>query len=100
MNALHAPHLNSPLTESNQVTNRTCLPQAIRNTLLPLAREDWSQHPAYSGKAAFFIHYHTSMLEAVDYMVLELGGVTAWGWRHVFWHGAGSPHIKGRQVFN
>jgi len=89
VNALHAPHLNSPLTESNQVTNRTCLPQAIRNTLLPLAREDWSQHPAYSGKAAFFIHYHTSMLEAVDYMVLELGvllhgaGVTSFGMEQV-----------------
>jgi len=75
VNALPAPYSNSPLAEPNWVTNRTCLPHAISNTLLPLAREDWSQHPAYSGKAAFFIHYHGNMLEAVDYIVLELSAL-------------------------
>ncbi|WP_019026848.1 hemerythrin domain-containing protein [Colwellia piezophila] len=51
-----------------QVDLRKGLPAAIKSQLLPLAREQWSQHARYGGKASFFIQYHGDLLATAAYL--------------------------------
>lgn len=55
-----------------QVEQRTGLPAAIKSLLLPLEREQWSQHARYGGKASFFIQYHGDLLATADYLKRSL----------------------------
>ena len=53
----------SNITEQQwQVEQRKGLPAVIKSQLLPLAREQWSEHARYGGKASFFIQYHSCLL--------------------------------------
>ncbi len=57
---------------AQQVDQRSCLPHCIQQQLLPMARQDWSKHPSYSGSAAFFIAYHGSLLNTINNLVPQL----------------------------
>lgn len=57
---------------AQHVAQRIALPASIQQQLLPLARQDWSKHPFYSGSAAFFIAYHGNLLNTVSTLVSQL----------------------------
>jgi hypothetical protein len=50
----------------NHVTRRDGLPAAIRPTLLESAREVWSQHPRFRGKANFLMNIHRNLLDGAE----------------------------------
>ncbi len=67
------PATSQPTPNSAQlVTQRACLPDNIQQQLLPLSRQDWSKHPAYSGSAAFFISYHGNLISTINSLVSSL----------------------------
>ena len=55
-----------------QVEQRKGLPDVIKNLLLPLEREQWSEHTRYGGKASFFIQYHGDLLATAAYLKQSL----------------------------
>lgn len=60
---------NSP---QNHVAVRNGLPSAIRSTLLEEAQSDWSKHPAFAGKARFFMNIHRQLLDGASSMATTL----------------------------
>ena len=55
-----------------QVEQRKGLPAVIKDLLLPLERDQWSQHARYGGKASFFIQYHGDLLATTAYLKQSL----------------------------
>ena len=55
-----------------QVEQRKGLPDVIKNLLLPLEREQCSEHTRYGGKASFFIQYHGDLLATAAYLKQSL----------------------------
>lgn len=58
--------------QSWQIELRNGLPAVIKSQLLPLAREQWSKHARYGGKASFFIQYHGDLLATAAYLKQSL----------------------------
>jgi len=63
---------HSLAANAQHVALRTALPDKIQQHLLPLARQDWSKHPAFGGSAAFFISYHGNLLNTINSLVSQL----------------------------
>jgi iron-sulfur cluster repair protein YtfE (RIC family) len=63
---------HSTAVNTQHVTLRTALPANIQQHLLPMARQDWSKHPAFGGSAAFFIAYHGNLLNTINSLVSQL----------------------------
>ncbi len=63
---------HSTTANTQHVALRTGLPANIQQHLLPLARQDWSKHPSFSGSAAFFISYHGNLLNTINSLVSQL----------------------------
>jgi len=46
----------------NSVLTRKALPASLRPTLLEQTKSDWSKHPRFDGKAAFFMNIHRNLI--------------------------------------
>ena len=71
-----------------QVEQRKGLPAVIKGQLLPLEREQWSQHARYGGKASFFIQYHGDLLATASYLKQTLetlldSSLTVFNWQQL-----------------
>ncbi|NQZ26639.1 MAG: hemerythrin domain-containing protein [Colwellia sp.] len=71
-----------------QVEQRKGLPAVIKDLLLPLERDQWSQHARYGGKASFFIQYHGDLLATAAYLkqslqVLLDSSQLVFNWQHL-----------------
>ena len=46
----------------NSVLTRQGLPSSLLPTLLEQTKSDWSKHPHFGGKAAFFMNIHRNLI--------------------------------------
>ena len=71
-----------------QVEQRKGLPAVIKDLLLPLERDQWSQHARYGGKASFFMQYHGDLLATAAYLKQSLqtlldSSQLVFNWQHL-----------------